>query len=183
MNKKSEKQRQTWTLQEVNKIRHYALANSQDLISNLLANIVAGYMRFRKHRRFFVDMGSYLGRSPKNCKSKFQTLEKRIYVDTLKVPRSHYMLFCHIRKKQPHQVNYDFTEVAKQVRSKLNANRAAHKNVDSSKSKVKIQSVLKQKQADSDDSDSCPSKMEELRYTLILQIQSGQMRISNKYKG
>jgi hypothetical protein len=97
-----------WTNEEVSKLRSYVSENSQELVSNLLVNIVTGYLRFRKNRRFFINMGKFLDRSSKICKSKFQKLERKIYIEFLNLPTDYYELFCHIRKQKPKNVNYDF---------------------------------------------------------------------------
>lgn len=138
MNKKKRKQQKGWTAEEVRKICEYAKANSEELTSNLLINIVTGYMRFRKHRRFFINMGSHLGRPPKNCKSKFQKLEKTIYIECLKVPERHYELFCYARKRQPDQVNYNFTKWAGRAESNAKKRLSFSNKVMSKKSNSKV---------------------------------------------
>ena len=97
-----------WSVEDLNKMKEYIMENSQELISNLLVNIVVGYMRFRKHRRFFINMGNKLKRDSKICKAKFQKIERMMYIDVLNVSVRYYELFCFIRRQKAESVNYDF---------------------------------------------------------------------------
>ena len=97
-----------WTPQEVGKIIAYARKNLQELVSNMIANIVTGFVRFRKPRWFFKTMAAIVGRPSTLCKSKFQNNEHEIYVKHLEVPEDYYLLFCRIRKNKSSQVTFDF---------------------------------------------------------------------------
>ena len=97
-----------WTKDELCKFKEYIISNSKQLISNLIINIVVGYMRFRKSRTFFINMGLLLNRKSKLCKSKFQKIERQIYTDFLKLPKEYYDIFCQLRKQKARKVCYDF---------------------------------------------------------------------------
>lgn len=104
---KARTQKRNWSKKEVEFIKEYSKQNSEILISNMLINIVAGYMRFRKPKRFFVNLGTALKFSSSRCKSKFQKIEKLIYLESIGIPAEMYELFCWIRGFKAEDVFYD----------------------------------------------------------------------------
>ena len=113
-----------WSKEELNKIKNYSLLNQEDLVYNLYTNIVIGYMRFRKPRRFFVNLGQILKRSSSICKSKFQKLEKEIYTGTLRIPNHHYEVFCWIRNLTKERVNYKFNEIKEKIKDEITSQKS-----------------------------------------------------------
>lgn len=97
-----------WSERELDEFKMYIIENSDILRAHFLINTVAGYMRFRKPKCYFIGMGTRIGRSSKLCKSKFQKLEHKIYVEFLKFPVAHFELFCYLRTQKANAVDYDF---------------------------------------------------------------------------
>lgn len=100
-----------WSDTEIKQIQEYSKNNSDELLSNFYSNIVVGYMRFRKPKKFFVNLGILLQRTSSLCKSKFQKLEKEIYLEALQIQREEYELFCWVRSTKKTRVKYDFKEI------------------------------------------------------------------------
>lgn len=86
-----------WTPIEVFIVEQYALDHQDQLKQNLYRNIFAGTMLYRKKKGFFKQMSKLVDRPSKNCKSKFQKIERKIYVYLIGVPKDHYELFLLIR--------------------------------------------------------------------------------------
>ena len=152
---------QKWTQHEIKKMHDYIITNSDDLTSNLYINIVAGYMRFRKPRRFFINLGNLINRTSILCKSKFQKIEKTIYTDYLKIPQEIYEVFKWIRNKKSHNVNYDF--------KKVNASSKNHQNKQfDDQSKIYFKLIL---------------GLQNIRFSIIKKLQKNEIDLSNDYKG
>ena len=93
--------RKPWNKTEINELEKYIKSNSLILKSNFYKNIYLGKMKFRRCPRFFIRMSSKVGRSPSQCKSKFQKFEKEIYTDFLELPLNHLLVYQAIRKNKP----------------------------------------------------------------------------------
>lgn len=92
------KKKQTWTAKQTEILKEYILKHAQHLKFKFYENIIAGSMKFRKFKGFFIDLGRQLGKSSVKCKSKFQKMESTIYLDLLELPESHFELYLYIRK-------------------------------------------------------------------------------------
>lgn len=97
-----------WSAQELAQFNRYVTENSHVLTAHFLTNVVAGHMRFRKPKCYFIDMGKRLGRSSKLCKSKFQKLEHKVYTELLGFPEAHYKLFCYLRTQSADAVDHQY---------------------------------------------------------------------------
>lgn len=89
-----------WKSEDVRKIKAFVQSQAKVLVPVFYHNILLGEIKIRKPKGFFKQMGEFLGRSGRQCKSKFQKLEERIYVEFLKVPEEDFSVFCWIRKGQ-----------------------------------------------------------------------------------
>ena len=98
MEKQSNRRR--WTTNELQKMKEFIISNRTIILSNFYKNIKAGFIKFRKLSGYFIQMSRIVDRSQQRCKSKFQKMEQKIYIDYLKVPKEHYELFLWIRKRK-----------------------------------------------------------------------------------
>lgn len=87
-----------WDKKQTALIKEYAWEHRDHIRSRFYENIFAGRMQFRKVKGFFVKLAAKLGKSSEKCKSKFQKMEKTIYVETLRIPQSHYDTFQYLRR-------------------------------------------------------------------------------------
>jgi hypothetical protein len=124
-----------WLENDLNIIKKYALANSEMLISNLLINIVVGHKRFRKPKYFFNKLGELLERSSHLCKSKFQKLEKMIYIDGLKIRPDYYDTFCWVRRLKKTKVDFNFERMSQKYSKDRLGQMGNEKKTSGSKSK------------------------------------------------
>ena len=93
--------RKPWNKTEINELEKYIKNHSVILKTNFYKNIYLGKMKFRRCPRFFIRMSAKVGRSPSQCKSKFQKYEKEIYTDFLELPFDHLLVYQDIRKRKP----------------------------------------------------------------------------------
>ena len=100
-------------------MEQYALNHRDHLKYNFYHNIFAGAMLYRKKRGFFQNMSKLVDRPSKNCKSKFQKIERKIYVSLIGIPRDHYELFLFIRRGHRLDWNLKLSEVGNLRTSKL----------------------------------------------------------------
>lgn len=91
-------QKAKWTPKQIECLKNYAQKNKAHIASKFYQNIIKGRMQFRKAKGFFIRLGQQLGKSPAKCKSKFQKIEREIYLEVLKIPASHYKIYSYIRK-------------------------------------------------------------------------------------
>lgn len=89
--------RKLWTKVETTNLEKYIKSQAALLRDNFYWNIYFGKMKYRRPARFFIEMGSHIGRSPSQCKSKFQKFEREIYVEYLEIPASHFLVYNAIR--------------------------------------------------------------------------------------
>ena len=66
-----------------------------------IQNIINGKIRRQTIYGFFSKMSSKLNRTASQCKSKFQRMEREIYLDYLSIPEQDYLVFCWVRKGMP----------------------------------------------------------------------------------
>lgn len=96
MPRKSKRQR--WTASELAHLRSYVLSKSAPLRLSLYQNLVEGSIKHKKSPRFFIEMSHLVARTPNQCKSKFQKMERDIYTAFLGVPARHYDLYARLRQ-------------------------------------------------------------------------------------
>ena len=93
MNSKYDK----WTQKNIENLIKFIKLKEAILIRNFYKNITEGSHRTRKPTGFFLEMSKYTKKSPQQCKSKFQKLEKKIYTNYLQIPTMHYYLYTSLR--------------------------------------------------------------------------------------
>lgn len=96
MNSKYEK----WNKTNTQNLIKFIQANELILVENFYNNIKKGVHVFRKPFGFFIQMSKFVNKSPQQCKSKFQKLEKKIYIKFLDIPQIHYNLYLLLRKQK-----------------------------------------------------------------------------------
>lgn len=92
--------RKLWTKVETANLEKYIKSQSGLLKNNFYWNIYFGKMKRRRPARFFIEMGSRIGRTSSQCKSKFQKFEREIYVEYLEIPANHFQVYKAIRNRQ-----------------------------------------------------------------------------------
>ena len=102
---------QIWNDKDIMSVKNYTLSNREVLLSNMYINIIVGFVKFRKPRTFFKDLGLLLDRPSYLCKSKFQKIERELVVNLLKVPQELYNLYLYIRKSKIKNPSYDFKNI------------------------------------------------------------------------
>ena len=93
-----------WTTHEINAIKAYALDQALHLTANMYKNIFAGSIRYPKRKGFYKDLSAITRRTHLKCKSKFQKMERHLYVDVLKVDPATFDLFLWTRFKTRNRV-------------------------------------------------------------------------------
>jgi hypothetical protein len=89
--------RKPWTKLETANFEKYIKKKAFLLKANFYKNIYKGKMKFRRPPRFFIEMSNKIGRTASQCKSKFQKLEKEIYLEFLDLPLNHFLVYQSIR--------------------------------------------------------------------------------------
>ena len=92
--------RKRWSPRELDLLESYIKEKTDCLKNNIYQNILIGKLQYRKNPRFFIKMSQTIGRSPEQCKSKFQKYEEKIYLIHLGVPKKHYEVFLHLRERK-----------------------------------------------------------------------------------
>jgi hypothetical protein len=96
MARKSKRQR--WNEKELNELRKYILLKGDELKLAFYQNIIEGKIIYKKCSKFFIEMSKKIKRSSNQCKSKFQKMEREIYLEILQVPEEYYLLYQCQRK-------------------------------------------------------------------------------------
>ena len=143
-------------------MEQYALNHRDHLKYNFYHNIFAGAMLYRKKRGFFQNMSKLVDRPSKNCKSKFQKIERKIYVTLIGFPSDHYKLFLFIRRGHRLDWNLNLSEFG---------NLRISKPFDGSMKKQSIsilkKRVFEEKHLYQNNTESLALKYEWLRYDLF----------------
>ena len=90
--------KKTWTNEEKEMMVNYIKKHKHHLKEVLYVNIIHNQMKYRKRTMFFQEMSKYVKRDAPKCKSKFQKIEQKLYVDVLKIPAHHFKYFVELRK-------------------------------------------------------------------------------------
>ena len=174
-----------WTPQEVRRIVSYAKANSRELVSNMLTNIVIGFVRFRKPRWFFKLMAKEVGRPSTLCKSKFQNDEKKIYVEHLKVPEAHYILFRRTRKAKPARAKFDVQKLSSAVLDypeEIDRVSEPYTQVQANPRETsRPEKNVKKSDPAKADREPTARRLERIRYLLYLGIRRKKVKLLGKY--
>lgn len=92
--------RKRWTQSELNIIKEYVILHKEDLIDNFYQNIIISQKKYPKYPKFYTNLSKKLKRSSSQCKSKFQKMEKEIYLQYLGMNENEYNLFNWIRQRK-----------------------------------------------------------------------------------
>ena len=98
MPKKSKRKR--WSSNELNTMKDYVLLNKESLLDNFYKNIINKNKKYPKYSKFYTNLSKRIKRSSSQCKSKFQKMEREIYLDFLGVLESEFDLFVWTRKNK-----------------------------------------------------------------------------------
>ena len=93
------KRSRRWTTHEIQLVRAYVRDHAVHIISNMYKNIFAGSIKHPKSKGFYKHLSAIVKRSLAKCKSKFQKMERHLYVDVLRVPVDTFELFLWTRFK------------------------------------------------------------------------------------
>ena len=110
--------RQRWKPQELAEFRKFILGKRDDLKLAFYLNLIEGHITHKKSPKFFIEMSQGIRRSANQCKSKFQKMEKKIYLEILGIPPEHYLLYFAQRRvisdlKQIHDYKGKLTQKPK----------------------------------------------------------------------
>ena len=89
-----------WSKKEELNLKSFVIKKQEPLVLNIYKNIIAGALLFRREGKLFVEMSAFVGRTPEQCKSKFQKFEYQVYVEFLKIPLKHFEVFQWLREKK-----------------------------------------------------------------------------------
>lgn len=92
--------RKYWSSEDLKKFKKFIKSKADILLPIFYQNIQEGNIKVRKPNGFYRKMGEFLGRTPLQCKSKFQKFEKDIYTKYLGVPARDFMVF-HLIQNNP----------------------------------------------------------------------------------
>jgi hypothetical protein len=98
MPKKNKRKR--WSETELKIIKEYVISHKEDLITNFYQNIIISVKKYPKYPKFYTNLSKKLKRSSSQCKSKFQKMEKEIYLEYLGVSENEFELFNWIRQRK-----------------------------------------------------------------------------------
>lgn len=87
-----------WSKNEIKMIEEYSELHAKHLKTNMYQNILIGTMRFSRKLGFFKNLSKITKRSITKCKSKFQKMERKIYLGILNVPEKDYNCYLWVRK-------------------------------------------------------------------------------------
>jgi hypothetical protein len=89
-----------WNHHELAKLETFIKQNSKSFYQHFYKNILNPIHQVRKEPRIFIRMEEFVGKTTKQCKSKFQKYDRTIYLDHLNIPIDHYQVFLHIQNKK-----------------------------------------------------------------------------------
>lgn len=132
-----------WTEKEVANLKKYIKENSQQLKSQLLMNILMVSMHFSKQKGFYKTLSSIVGRTLPKCKSKFQKMEKDLYLKTLKISELDYEVFQWIRFESQKEIEQQ-RKLKKMIQKKTRSrNLRKTKNTILEKKSLQIKKIKK----------------------------------------
>ena len=82
-----------WKEEELDRMKNFISLNSESFLTHFYQNLLNPVTQTRREPRIFIRMMKYIGKTTKQCKSKFQKYEKTIFKDFLKIPKDHIMVY------------------------------------------------------------------------------------------
>ena len=70
------------------------------MISLFYKNLVSFAHLFRRKNKFFNDMAKATKKTIKQCKSKFQKMEKYIFIKVYNIPNEHFQMYIDLQKQR-----------------------------------------------------------------------------------
>ena len=96
----NEDNQKIWKEDELLKLNEFVLSKKKDIVYLFYKNIFNASNLVRRKNKFFNLMSIATGKEIKQCKSKFQKLEKYLYKDVLKLPENHIHCFFILKSQR-----------------------------------------------------------------------------------
>ena len=87
-----------WNSSQLDRFESFIRANSQSFLDHFYRNLLNPVQKIRREPRIFIRMHQFVGKTTKQCKSKFQKCESRIFRDILRVPADHFDAFRRLQR-------------------------------------------------------------------------------------
>lgn len=166
-----------WSKSDVEKLRKFIITKAATLIPYFYQNIIEGAVKVRKYSGFYDEMGKFLGKTPKQCKSKFQKFEEQIYTKYLAIPQKDFDLLVWIRQNK---------DIHLQLQKRAKMGSLGESSTEGSQIPVSFKqknSISRQNEANLEDGKAFECKMEKSQKSFFSEQESDRASGKKEYLG
>ena len=90
----------SWSESDNKVFIEFMISKKEEMMALFYKNIIYFIHLFRRKNQFFNEMATKTQKTIKQCKSKFQKMEKHIFLEVYKIPKEHFLLYMDLQKQR-----------------------------------------------------------------------------------
>lgn len=89
-----------WKPEDLKKFKNFIILHRGSFVTHFYRNLLNPATQVRREPRLFIKMHKFVSKSIKQCKSKFQKFEHKVFADYLQIPLDHLRAYQGLKKRK-----------------------------------------------------------------------------------